>query len=298
MKVDFLIQLVNIVEIDEMHKEIYMDNIIEDCIYSEDDDLTMDIINKLKHAMPDMEKYLYIKEADLYLNKGEEIKDIINPIDKAIDKFGIDEELELKKIEIYYYLELSDDYEGEPEELEICQKLWELVKQFIEKYDICSEEDFDDYIDDEYYYANILEQIDKGYKNHGKEVLNQRLEFLNEAKEIIELDENAKEVIAEGLSDVYAKLAKNDEAIKIIDEFINEYPNNVNAILSKANILADTKIDEGIKFLEEIIKNSNIIYKHDIYAKLAILYDEFGDDEKATEYQHLAIESDKDELPF
>lgn len=54
---------------------------------------------------------------------------------------------------------------------------------------------------------------------------------------------------------------------------------------------------KSIEVIEKSIKNEDMDNKHVLFSKLALLYEECGNDEKAKEYQDLVIKEDE-KLPF
>lgn len=300
-KVDFLFKILQIIDLDTKDKILYIDEIID--AYLEDDYYVGDakkIINKLKIQFPDVKKYLNIELSKVYLEEGCEIEETLEPIEEYIKEFGTDEELDIRKIEIYYEYALLDYYE-EKQEFELYQKLWHLVKNFISSYNIVSENEYNKKQEDEYYFSNILYRIEKFYYENNIKYIKQREKFLKEALEIIELGEDSKEIIISGLTENYCDKNQELEALKLIDGFIKEFPNNTNAIITKANIYSNqekTEYEKSINILEQALNNNQKYNKHILYYKIALLYDECGNEEKANEYQKLASKYEDEELPF
>ena len=300
-KVDFLFKILQIIDLDTKDKILYIDEIID--AYLEDDYYIEDakkIINKLKIQFPDVKKYLNIELSKVYLEEGCEIEETLEPIEEYIKEFGTDEELDIRKIEIYYEYTLSDYYE-EKQEFELYQKLWNLVKNFISSYNIVSENEYNKKQEDEYYFSNILYRIEKFYYENNIKYIKQREKFLKEALEIIELGEDSKEIIISGLTENYCDKNQELEALKLIDGFIKEFPNNTNAIITKANIYSNQEkpeYEKSINILEQALNNNQKYSKHILYSKIALLYDECGNEEKANEYQKLASKYEDEELPF
>lgn len=300
-KVDFLIQMIQIFEIEKEYKKTYINNIIERYLeegyYLEAEEK----INMFSLKIADMKKYLNIKLSEVYLAEGKELEKTIEPIEEYIEQFGLDEELEIRKIEIYYEYALLNYYEDEKQEIEIYQKLWKLVKDFIKNQNITLEEEYNKKHEEEYYFSNILYRIEQFYQNNCITYLEQRIEFLNEAMHLINIEEESREILINGLVETYCDLNKETEAIRLIDEFMMEFPNDSNAILTKANIFTEKEnpdYKKAINIIEEKLKNDEIDNKYRLFVHLALLYDEYGDEEKAKEYQVLARQNEEDDLPF
>lgn len=300
-KVDFLIQMIQIFEIEKEYKKTYINNIIERYLeegyYLEAEEK----INMFSLKLADMKKYLNIKLSEVYLAEGKELEKTIEPIEEYIEQFGLDEELEIRKIEIYYEYALLNYYEDEKQEIEIYQKLWKLVKDFIKNQNITLEEEYNKKHEEEYYFSNILYRIEQFYQNNCITYLEQRIEFLNEAMHLINIEEESREILINGLVETYCDLNKETEAIRLIDEFMMEFPNDSNAILTKANIFTEKEnpdYKKAINIIEEKLKNDEIDNKYRLFVHLALLYDEYGDEEKAKEYQVLARQNEEDDLPF
>lgn len=300
-KANFLIQISQIINIDVEDRIAYVGRIIEE--YLEDDYYIEDaekVIYKLKEQFLDMNKFLNIELSKVYQQEGCKIERTLEPIEEAIKKFGIDQELDIRKIEIYYEYALLDYYEEEKQEIEIYQKLWILVKEFIKANKIETEDEYNRKQEPEYYFSNILYRIEKFYEDDKKYIV-QRTEFLKEASKIIKLNEESKEIIANGLTENYCNLNKETEAIQLIDKFIREFPNNTNAIITKSNIYSNKsnpQYEKAIDILTQALANNHQYDKHMLYATIALLYDEWGKEEKAKEYQKLAIEYENEDLPF
>lgn len=284
-KEDFLFQILQIIELDIEDKILYIDEILEG--YLEDDYYLEDAeeaINKFKTQFPDTKKYLDIELSKVYSQNGYKMEKTLEPIEEYIKEFGIDEDVDIRRIEIYYEY-ASSEY------TEIYQKLWQLVKGFINSNKIKTESEYNKKQEREYYFSNILYRIDRFYCENN-EYIKERSEFLREALEIMELGEDSREIIISGLTENYCDMNEEEKAIKLIDEFIEEFPNNTYAIITKSNIFSKEK---AINILEEALNNQEH-NKHLLYSKLALLYDEYGNEEKANEYQKLAIQHE--ELPF
>lgn len=301
-KVDFLFHIFQIIDVDKENKIQYIDKIIDS--YLEDDyyiDDAEKIIYRFKEQCPDIKQYLNIELSKVYLQSGCRIEKTLEPIEECIQEFGINEELDIRKIEIYYEYILLDYYEEEKQEAEIYQKLWQLVKSFIKSKNITTEDKYDEKQEEEYYFSNILYRIEKFYYKNNKKYIKQREEFIKEALEIMKLGENSKEILISGLTENYCDMNKESEAVKLIDEFIKEFPDNENAIITKANIYSNKEkpeYEKAIGILEKALTNNPKYSKHLLYSKIALLYDEYGNEEKANEYQKLAIKYEDEELPF
>ena len=300
-KIDFLTQIWQIIKTDLEEREFYAQKIIEECF--EDDYYIEDakkIIYKLKEQFPDMDEFSNMELSRMYQEEGCEIEKTLEPIEENIKKYGNSKEIETRKIEIYYENALLDYYETEEKEVGIYKKLWQLVKEFIKSHKIKTEDEYNDNQEPGYYFSDILYRVEELYESDEK-YLEQRLEFLNEASTLIELNENSKETIASGLAEYYNDKNKQEEAMKLIDNFIAEFPNNTQAILTKANIYINAQepqYEKAIDFLKLALVNNTKYDKHMIYSKIALLYDEWGFEGDANEYQKLAMECESEELPF
>lgn len=300
-KTDFLISIMQIFDIEEEDKRLYIDKIIDRYIeedYCEEAEKTID---KFLLNFPKMKKYLNIKLSEICLLEGKDIQKTLEPIEEAIIDFKMDEELEIRKIEIYYEYVLLDYYEDEKQEIEIYNKLWKLVKDFIYSRNIKSEEEYNKKQEVEYYFSNILYRIEKFYQNNCVTYIKERMKFLKEALNLIELENESKEILISGLTQNYCDMEDEKEALNIINNFIKQFPNNSNATLIKSNIYSEKEnpeYEKAIKVIEEALKNDKIDSKYTLFSKLALLYDESGNDEKATEYQKLARQIEDDDLPF
>lgn len=314
-KVEFLLEIAQIINLDTQAKVFYMKKILDE--YLEDSYYVADakkVINKFKEKFPDIKKNLNIELSKVYLEDGYKIEKALEPIEEYIKEFGTDEELDKAKIEIFYdyildaYYEEDDEDEGQ--EFEICQKLWGAVKDFIKSYNITTENEYNRKQEEEYYFSNILDRIEQFYQENNIKYMKERGEFLKEALEIIELEEGprkiieaepfSKEIIISGLADYYCDMNEEAKAFELVDTFIKEFPNSTNAVIIKANIYIyreKPEYENAIKILEQALNDNPKYCKHLLYSKIALLYDEFGNEEKANEYQELAMEYDE-ELPF
>lgn len=199
-KTDFIIQISQIINMDIAWIKFYTNLIIEE--YFDDDDIienAEEIIYKLKEQFPDMEKFFNIKLSKVYQEDICKIEKTLEPIEESIKKCGTDEELEIRKIEIYYEYALFDYYQEEQQKVEIYQKLWLLVKDFINANKIETEDEYNKKQEPEYFFDNILYRIDRFYENEPK-YINQRIKILKEASKIMQLNEDSKEIIATGLA--------------------------------------------------------------------------------------------------
>jgi len=86
---------------------------------------------------------------------------------------------------------------------------------------------------------------------------------------------------------------------------IGDYDQFIDDIYGKINYHSDKNmIEDTIKSLswwaclEKALTNNLKYSKHLLYSKIALLYDEYGNEEKANEYQKLAIKYEDEELPF
>lgn len=301
-KVDFLFQISQIIDIDKEDKILYIDEIIgdflEDDYYVEDAE---EIIDKFKTRFPDIKKYLNIELSKVYLEEGRKIEKTLEPIEEYIREFETDEELDIRKIEIYYEYALLGYYEEEKQEFEIYQKLWQLVKDFINSYNIASENEYNKKQEDEYYFSNILYRIERFYYENNIKYIEQREKFLREALNIIESGEESKEILISGLTENYCDRKQELEALKLIDDFIKKFPDNENAIITKASIYSNKEnpeYEKAIDILKKALISNPKYSKHMLYSKIAFLYDECGNEEKANEYQKLAMKYEDEELPF
>ena len=299
-KLDFILQINKVLEIDEKYKRIYLENIIDEYIEEELEDTATELINQLEIEMPEMERYLKLKIIDIYIRENKDIKETLDVLEEIIRKFGISEEIEIKEIEMYYEYALAQYDEDVKEEMRLIQVLWKLVKEFIKTKKITKEEEYDKKQQEEYSYFDILSEIEDFYQREIVTYLKQRLEFLNEAINLIEIGEDSKEILINGLVETYCYMDKESDAVELADKFIQEFPNNSNAIIIKSNIYSDKRepnYEKSIEVIEKSIKNEDMDNKHVLFSKLALLYEECGNDEKAKEYQDLAIKEDE-KLPF
>ena len=300
-KVDFLLEISQIIDIDADYKILFIDEIIDE--YLEDDYYTEDAkeaIDKLKKQFPDMKKTLNIELSRVYVEDNCKIEKTLEPIEECIKEFGNDEELDIRKIEIYYEYALLD-YDEEIHEFEIYQKLWQLVREFIKSYNISTESEYNEKKGTQYYFSRILNIMEMFYKEEKMSYIKEREEFLTEALETIELGEDSKELIISALTENYCDKNQEKEAIKLIDEFIKEFPNNTNAVIAKANIYVNKEnpeYEKSINILEQALSNNQNYSKYSLYSQIALLYDKCENEEKANEYEELAKQYEDEEIPF
>lgn len=86
---------------------------------------------------------------------------------------------------------------------------------------------------------------------------------------------------------------KFKECLKYIDKYIDIMPNDLDALVLKANILLYTNLDMSLELYFEIIKNYNInIYNYEylIYHNIGSAYSKIGEFKEAYKYTKMAFE--------
>ncbi len=218
---------------------------------------------------------------------------MLEPIEKYIKKFGQDREIGVFKIEICYEYALEKYFDVELPNVKLIEKLWQSVKEFININGIKTENEYNHCVDGEYIYCNILHEILNFYNIHENKYANERIEIFNEAQNIVEIGNYSKEIIVKRLTEAYCDLSEKDKAIKLVDKYIMDNPTSVEAILIKSNIYSrgeNPDYKEAIDVIERTLKKNDLINKIILLEKLAILYEDIGNDEKANEYQKLFMQ--------
>lgn len=298
IEIEFIKQIMNKIQIGKKERYMYIDNIIDKYLELEEYNIAKQLIEDLIKEFPDMKKSLYIKLSFVYLEAGKLLKSAEEPINKAISEFGEDKELLVRKIELYcdYIRGLLED-----DKQQTYIQLWDIVERFIKLSKITSQEQYDKILDYDYKYYDVISLIIKELKNDKYANSKEREDFIKKAEEIIKIDTDTQELILQEKVYLHCDNNNEEEAVKLINEYIKCAPNNANVILIKSQIYSrkeEPEYEKAIDILESALKNDNIDNKYILYTSLAYLYDEFGNEEMGLQYQKLARENEDEDLPF
>ncbi len=218
----------------------------------------------------------------------------IQIVNDAINEFGETKKLISKRFEIYlnYIDEVLYSYENEEKAYKLAVELFEIILDLIKKLNIRKQEDFDCKLLEETSLEDIIYDIAEVFRKcDNKSYAGRKISLITQLLDKIQLLEVTKEDIYNALAQAYFDIHDDEQGIKMIENFLEEYPNNAIMLANKADLYIDEGLyKEAIDLLEEKINNKQIDDIKLLYSKLAIYYDKIGNEEEANKYQKLAIE--------
>ena len=256
-------------------------------------------IKELILEFPSIKKELLLKLAETYVMDDKEISEINSVLQEVRSEFK--EDLYIIERETSIYCDYMDYHRDEwmEENITEIQKIWNNVKKINSLKNVKTEKEYEQNLGENYLYEGIIVICLDFYENFIS-FSEEEKKFIDEAMSIIEIQERTKELLISALSTYYCVKGKREKGLKTIDEFIEQYPTNSRAILTKANICMNEgkklNYEKGIKVIEDCL-DKNIDDKNNLYANLAMLYDKNGNEEKANEYQQMIAEIEN-EVPF